>query len=346
MTDVADDLARVADQLRLGLLRVDSTLLVVDGNHAAETLLARPEGRLVGYSVMEAFVDHRVEETIARCLDGGSGQMEIDGPGERRIIVRARRATSGGVLVVLEDVTELRRLQRIRAEFIDNLAHELRTPLTTIRLLSERVLDELDGLDLPPRLRERVATIDVEVGHLAQMVNELLDLSRIEQAATPLDREVVEVLPLVSASLARMRAFADRQGVTLRIDASPDAAHATVEGDPDRLAQVLLNLLHNALRFSPPDGAVTVAVGVGEDAVELSVIDEGAGIPKAEQARIFERFYKVDRARHRTGAGTGLGLAIARHVVEAHGGRIWVDSEDGVGATFRVTLPAAAGSPG
>ena len=172
---------------------------------------------------MEAFLDHRVEEAIAVCLDGGSRQTEVDGPGERRVIIRARRATSGGVLVVLEDVTELRRLQRIRAEFIDNLSHELRTPLTTIRLLTERVLDELDTLDVPSRLRERVATIDVETGHLVQMVNELLDLSRIEQATTRLHLEDVPVVPIDRDAVARMRAFAERQGVDLVADVPPGA---------------------------------------------------------------------------------------------------------------------------
>ena len=344
MPDDADDLSRVADQLRLGLLRVDRHLTVIDANSAAHVLLAREPGKLVKRSVMEAFLDHRVEEAIAVCLDGGSRQTEVDGPDERRIIIRARRASSGGVLVVLEDVTELRRLQRVRAEFIDNLSHELRTPLTTIRLLTERVLDELDTLDVPSRLRERVATIDVETGHLVQMVNELLDLSRIEQATTRLHLEDVPVVPMVETSLARMRAFAERQGVHLVADVPPGGAALTVRGDPDRLGQVLVNLLHNALKFSPPGRSVTVRVEPAGEEVILSVIDEGPGVPRTDQVRIFERFYKVDRARPRTGGGTGLGLSIARHIVDAHNGRIWVESEEGRGASFRVALPAG-GTP-
>lgn len=341
MPDDADDLTRVADQLRLGLLRVDRSLTVTDANGAAHALLEREPGKLVRRSVMEAFLDHRVEEGIAVCLDGGSRQMEVDGPAERRLVIRARRATSGNVLVVVEDVTELRRLQRIRAEFIDNLSHELRTPLTTIRLLTERVLDELEGLDVPDRLRERVATIDVETGHLVQMVNELLDLSRIEQATTRLHLEDVPVVPLLRGSMARMRAFAERQGVALVESLPPDEA-LTVRGDADRLGQVLVNLLHNALKFSPSGQSVTVGVTSTPDVVVISVKDEGPGIPKADQVRIFERFYKVDRARPRAGGGTGLGLSIARHIVNAHGGRTWVESEEGHGATFFVALPAGA----
>lgn len=344
MPDAADDLSRVAEQLGLGLLRVDRRLTVVDANNAAHAQLARAPGRLIGRSVMEAFLDHRVEEAIAVCLDGGSRQMEVDATGERRFIIRARRATTGDVLVVLEDVTELRRLQRIRAEFIDNLSHELRTPLTTIRLLTERVLDELDTLDVPARLRERVATIDVETGHLVQMVNELLDLSRIEQATTQLHLDDVAIGPLVEAALDRMRAFAERQGVFLVAEVLPDTQPGLVRGDADRLGQVLINLLHNALKFSPPGRSVTVRVERSdrdEPQLIVSVIDEGPGVPRADQQRIFERFYKVDRARPRAGGGTGLGLSIARHIVDAHGGRIWVESDEGHGASFRVALPVA-----
>ncbi|MFN8621100.1 MAG: ATP-binding protein [Chloroflexota bacterium] len=346
MADALDDLSRLAEQLSLGLLRIDPSLTVTDANAHAHALLGRAPGALIGRSVMEAFLDHRVEEAIAVCLDGGSRQMEVDAPDERRVIIRARRSTSGGILVAVEDVTELRRLQRIRAEFIDNLSHELRTPLTSIRLLTERVLDELDGLDVPPRVRDRVATIDVETGHLAQMVNELLDLSRIEQASTRLDLEDLAVGPAIAAALARMRAFADRQAVTLVQETGLGAEDALVHADADRLGQVLVNLLHNALKFSPAGRRVVVRTEVGPSLgpaapeVLISVIDEGPGVPRADQVRIFERFYKADRARPRAGGGTGLGLAIARHIVEAHGGRIWVESEEGHGATFRVALPA------
>jgi len=341
VSDDADDLSRMADQLLLGLLRVDRRLTVTDANHAAHLLLARAPGKLIGRSVMEAFLDHRVEESIAACLDGGSRQMEVDGPVDRRVIIRARRATTGGVLVVLEDVTELRRLQRIRAEFIDNLSHELRTPLTTIRLLTERVLDELDTLDVPARLRERVATIDVETGHLVQMVNELLDLSRIEQATTQLHVEDMDLGVLVNGAMARMRAFAERQGVFLVAEVPDGEGPLMIRGDPDRLGQVLVNLLHNALKFSSPGRRVTARVEIADAERIVSIIDEGPGVPRADQGRIFERFYKVDRARPRAGGGTGLGLAIARHIVDAHGGRIWVESDEGHGASFRVALPIA-----
>jgi two-component system phosphate regulon sensor histidine kinase PhoR len=340
MSDDVEDLARLADQLVLGLLSVGDDLTIGRANLAAHTLLGRHRGALVGRSVMEAFIDHHVEEVLAGSVGGVPGQMEIDAPDERRLVLRSRRAASGGAWVLLEDVTELRRLQRIRAEFIDNLSHELRTPLTTIRLLTERLLAELDGLDVPPRVRERVATIDVETGHLVQMVNELLDLSRIEQAATQLHLDVVPVGPLVEGAVARLATFAERQAVDLVTSLPADPWLPPVRGDADRLGQVLVNLLHNAVKFSPAGRRVTVSAEPVSAEVVVSVADEGPGIPKGDQNRVFERFYKVDRARPRTGGGTGLGLAIARHIVSAHGGRIWVESEEGQGATFRVALPA------
>jgi two-component system phosphate regulon sensor histidine kinase PhoR len=241
--------------------------------------------------------------------------------------------------VILEDVTELRRLQRIRAEFIDNLSHELRTPLTTVRLLTERLLDELGELDVPARVRDRVATIDIETGHIVQMVNELLDLSRIEQATTQLHIDEVAVAPLVEAALARLRTFADRQEIGLVADLPADPL-PPIRGDGERLGQLLVNLLHNAVKFSPAGSAVTVSGEMADGQVVLRVEDHGIGIPRADQPRIFERFYKVDRARERSPGGTGLGLAIARHIAEAHGGRIWVQSEEGKGSVFSVALPA------
>jgi two-component system phosphate regulon sensor histidine kinase PhoR len=337
-----EDLSRLADQLPMGLLRIGPDQIIEHANEASHVLLARRRGGLLGRSVMEAFLDHRAEAVILGQTDPGSAGLEFDGPEGRRLVLRARpdRADPGYIWVLLEDVTELRRLQRIRTEFIDNLSHELRTPLTTIRLLTERLTDELATVDVPPRVRERVATIDVETGHLVQMVNELLDLSRIEQAVTQLHLDVVAVGRLETAAAARVRAFAERQGVEIKV-VPPVADLAPVWGDAERLGQLLLNLLHNAIKFSRSGGTVTI--GAAEEGAEviMSVADTGVGIPRADQPRIFERFFKVDRARERGQGGTGLGLAIARHIAEAHRGRIWFESEDGNGSTFFVAVPVA-----
>jgi two-component system phosphate regulon sensor histidine kinase PhoR len=244
------------------------------------------------------------------------------------------------VWVVIQDVSELRMLQRIRTEFIENLSHELRTPLSTVSLLTETLAREADQAPtrLPPRMRERISKIEVEAGHLVQMVNELLDLTRIESGGQLQLVHLVDLGALARASTERLTLFAERQGVALRTDVAADLPR--VRGDASRLEQVLVNLLHNAVKFSPDGGDVTIRVRVDGDDVVTSVEDHGIGIQKSAQPRIFERFYKVDRARVR-GGGTGLGLSIARHVVEAHGGRIWVVSEEGVGSTFSFAIPIA-----
>ena len=225
--------------------------------------------------------------------------------------------------LVLEDVSELRRLQRIRAEFIDNLSHELRTPLTTISLLAETAARDAETAS--PRLRDRISKIEVETGHLTQMVNELLDLSRIESGTAQLMLDDVDMVKVARATAERLRLFAERQGLQIVLDvAGPRAAGARRRR---RLGQVLINLLHNAVKFSPNGGEIVVGVRRGEGEVAVWVRDPGIGVPRPTVARIFERFYKVDRARVRGRGGTGLGLSIARHVVESHGGRIWVGIE-------------------
>jgi len=331
------ELARVADDASIGLIRFDAALRVRSANSVAHELLERRPGSLVGKSLMATFLDHRLEGLVQGAAAGEGGVGELDLADRASIVVRARPAASGGAWVTLEDVTELQRLRRIRSEFIDNLSHELRTPLANVRLLTEMLMDDLEREEVSRRVRERVARIDVETGHLVQMVNELLDLSRIEQAATRIRTDEVSLAPLVAASLQRLRTFADRQGVIL-VELVPDDL-PPVRGDEERLDQLLMNLLHNAIKFSPQGGVVTVTTDETDEGVVVSVTDHGIGIPRKDQGRVFERFYKVDRARQRRLGGTGHGLAIARHIAEAHGGRIWLESAPGKGSTFSFLIP-------
>jgi len=332
------------ESLADGVLTVDEALRIVAANGAAHGVLGRTPGTLVGRTLIEAFLDTHVEATARAALEVGSATGEFapagaDGP---RLLLRARRSPSGDLWLVLEDVSELRRLQQIRAEFIDNLSHELRTPLTTVSLLAETLTREAEtaGDAIPPKMRDRIDKIEVETGHLVQMVSELLDLSRIESGAALGAIDVLDIGRIAIESTERLRLFADRQGVTLRVDV-PEGV-PPIRGDAARLGQVLVNLLHNAVKFSPDGGEVDVSViATAKDAI-VSVADQGVGIPPSAQARIFERFYKVDRARVRgETSGTGLGLAIARHIVEQHGGRIWVESAEGLGSTFSFSVPLA-----
>jgi two-component system phosphate regulon sensor histidine kinase PhoR len=332
------------ESLGQGVLWVADGLRIVRANSAAHALLDQTPGTLVGKTLIEAFLDTQAEAIALAALDAGSatGEIAVAGADGPRLVVRARRAASAGLWLVLEDVSELRRLQQIRAEFIDNLSHELRTPLTTVSLLAETLTREAEaaGDAVPARMRDRIGKIEVETGHLVQMVNELLDLSRIESGGALGMVDLLDLGQVATESTERLRLFADRQGVTLGVEvATPLPA---VRGDEARLGQVLVNLLHNAVKFSPDGGDVTVTVRPVESEVVVAVADHGVGIPRAAQARIFERFYKVDRARRRGEAGgTGLGLAIARHIVEQHGGRVWVESVEGAGSTFSFSLPIA-----
>jgi two-component system phosphate regulon sensor histidine kinase PhoR len=352
------DLAYLADLVGVGMVHVGDDLVVRLANRAAHTMLDRSPGALVGRSAIDAFADHRLEHAVADARETGFGEVEAVGhdPAARTLVLRARRSPVQGIWVTIDDVTELRRLQRMRTEFIDNLAHELRTPIANVRLLAETLGREDGHAELPDRVRRSVASLDVESGHLAQMVNELLDLSRIEQGKAALEVEDVAMAPVAAETIGRLRLFAERQGVQLVNDVPADLP--AIRADPERVGQVLMNLIHNAVKFSRPGGTVTVSAAEGRPegepddangsamgAVVVRVRDEGVGIPAAEIGRVFERFYKVDRARVRGKGGTGLGLAIARHIVEGHGGRIWVESEEGAGSTFSFTLPVAAARP-
>ncbi|HET9346471.1 MAG TPA: ATP-binding protein [Candidatus Limnocylindrales bacterium] len=330
----------LADLMGVGILRLDDSLRVELANSAAHILLGRNPGGMIGRSAMEAFVDARIEEvvTTARDTGAGSGEFRVRGPDGPTVVVRARRSPVTGVWIVLEDVSELRRLQQIRAEFVDNLSHELRTPLSTISLLAETLSRDAEaaGDAVPARMRERITKVEVETGHLVQMVNELLDLARIESGGPLVLLDDIDVGRVVAESTERLRLFAERQGIRLVIDVPGGLPR--VRGDEARIGQVLVNLVHNALKFSDDGDEVTVRARDEGTELVVSVEDRGIGIPKADQARIFERFYKVDRARVR-GGGTGLGLSIARNVLQQHGGRIWVESEEGVGSTFSFALP-------
>ncbi|MCJ7712431.1 MAG: cell wall metabolism sensor histidine kinase WalK [Chloroflexi bacterium] len=319
------------------------TLHVTDGriaraNPRAHELLGIAPGHLVGRTVMEAFLDTRIEGLLAGIPSGGiaARELRMPEPDPRIVVLRARRREGEGLDVVLEDVSELHRLQQIRSAFVDNLSHELRTPLSTVSLLAETLAREADASDVPPRMRDRIAKIEVETGHLVQMVNEMLDLARIEGGSPPDRVDDVDVGRLAESSVERLRLFAERQGVTLVV--AVEEGVPRVRGDESRLGQVIVNLVHNAVKFSPDGGEVRVTVGHTADAVLVAVIDHGVGIDPADRDRVFERFYKADRARVREG-GTGLGLSIARHILEGHGGRIRVESEPGRGSTFSFTIP-------
>jgi two-component system phosphate regulon sensor histidine kinase PhoR len=247
--------------------------------------------------------------------------------------------------IVIEDLAELRRLERMRRDFIANVSHELRTPLASVRLLAETLEEAIDtNRDKAQMFLEKIET---EIQHLSSLVSELLELSRIESGLAPMVIEPVQAEQLVREVMARMLPQAQRHRVVLRTEIQDGSG--LVAADSKQIARTLVNLVHNAIKFTPSGGVVTIGtlLQTGGETQRFFVRDTGVGIRAEELPRIFERFYKADRARSKTdyigpgGGGSGLGLAIARHVVEAHGGRISVESTPGQGSTFTFTLPVA-----
>jgi two-component system phosphate regulon sensor histidine kinase PhoR len=329
----------LADELGVGIMLVGPDDRVAAANSAAGRLVG--ESGLVGKSLIEAFVDHNVEEAI-RGARNQAARMDYTPPTDRQVTldIRAWRAPGDeAVTVTLNDVSELRRLRRIRSEFIDNLSHELRTPLTTMRLLAESLALEARRTEVPERVTDMIGRVDLETARLVQMVDELLDLASIEGGETPLRIAPIDLGTVIDETLERLRSYADHHGVTLRADLPPDAASRTVPADAGRIGQILVNVIDNAIRYSPQGGEVVVHLRPAESELVVEIADQGEGIANADLERIFERFYKGDRARSRGRGGTGLGLAIARHIAERHGGRMWARSEPGKGAQLFLALP-------
>ena len=229
MASLDDDTRLLADGLSVGVLRLDLELVVRYANPAAHVFAGRPAGGLVGRSLMEAFIDRRIEELAeaARQSGAASAELTLRSATGLSLVVRARRTADGqATWLTLEDVSELRRLQRIRSEFVDNLSHELRTPLTNVSLLAETLVRESEaaGEQIPARMRDRINKIEVETGHLVQMVSELLDLARIESGRPMLLLDRVDLGRLAAASADRLRLFAERQGVQLIVEPPPRTA--------------------------------------------------------------------------------------------------------------------------
>jgi two-component system phosphate regulon sensor histidine kinase PhoR len=240
--------------------------------------------------------------------------------------------------VVLRDVTELRRLESVRREFVANVSHELRTPLASIRAVVETL--EAGAADDPAVAGEFLRRIIGEVDHLVGLVDELLDLARLETGRAVLEAEVCDPVDLLTRAAERLRPQVERAGLVLRVEVPPDLPRVRV--DRGRIEQVLINLVHNAVKFTPAGGEIVARAEVADGMVEVSVRDTGVGITAEELPRIFERFYKSDTARR--SPGSGLGLAIAKHIVQAHGGTIRAESTPGHGATFSFTMPLDAPS--
>ncbi len=253
--------------------------------------------------------------------------------GDRHLLVAARTVDGGGSVVTFLDVTEIRRLEMVRRDFVANASHELKTPLTAMRGFAETLLESEPPEDLK---RDFLTSIRNNTRRLQRLVDDLLDLSRLESGGWVAKEEVVDVAPVARDVWSDLADGAREKGIDLHLE-----GEALALADEQGLEQILKNLLDNAIRYTPGEGRVTVEISEDELQVRVAVRDKGSGIPSASLSRIFERFFRVDPARSRAEGGTGLGLAIVRHLVHAMGGDVWAESELGQGTTVYFTLPRA-----
>lgn len=331
-------LATVLRNMTDGVLIVDAQGRVQLLNPTAERLFGVSENNALGRSLAEVVRQYQLVDLWQNCQKSGETQeisLELI---PQHIFIQSiatllGQAMPGSILILIQDLTRLRQLEIIRRDFFSNISHELRTPITSIKALSETLQET--ALEDPVAAREFLQRLDTEVDALAQVISEMLELSRIDSGQVPLNFQSTSPSELLNSAVERLRLQAERKGIQLRVEC-PDTI-PTALTDPPRMQQVFVNLLHNAIKFTPAGGTITLAAYEQDGNILFSVKDTGVGISKDDLPRIFERFYKVDRSR--TGTGTGLGLAIARHMVEAHGGRIWAESVEGQGSTFYISLP-------
>lgn len=332
-------LATVLELMADGVLITDGDGRVQLINPAAADLLNTGEEAALGQTFAQVVRHYQLIEVWQRCQETGEEQTETVEVGQRdlfvQIIVTPLREGRQGSLVILQNLTPLRRLQVVRRDFISNISHELRTPLASLKALVETLRDV--ATDDPPASAHFLDSAEREIDSLTQMVQELLELSRIESGKVPLRLAPVDIADVILPAVERLQPQAERGELELAIDLP--AGLPPVLADAARVQQVITNLVHNAIKFTPAQGKIAITARSDEEngVVVVSVRDTGVGIPETDLSRIFERFYKADRAR--SGGGTGLGLAIARHLVQAHGGRIWVNSHEGKGSTFNFSLP-------
>ncbi|HYG60652.1 MAG TPA: ATP-binding protein [Symbiobacteriaceae bacterium] len=334
-------LAHMAD----GLLALNHAGTIIKVNPAAERMFQTPETHVLGKLPHEVWPEMNLEPVLKQALQESRSLTQEVRVGQLFLLayvtpLYGERNQAVGAVVVFHDITELEKLEGLRREFVANVSHELKTPLTTVKSYVETLLD---GAADDPEVRARfLRVVEGETDRMARLVKDLLHLSQLDQGIVTWDIQAHEMAPLVDECLARLSVPIERKRLNIgRVlaEGTPPARF-----DRDKMQQVLINLLANAVEFTPAGGQITIGIKPGGSMVKVSITDSGIGIPKEDLPRIFERFYRVDKARSRMLGGTGLGLAIARQIVELLGGAISIDSQYGEGTEVVFTIPAALAS--
>jgi len=336
-------LSAVLDQMAEGVVAVDADGKVLLVNPALSRLLGIDAAQARGRGHLETLRHHGLAELVGEVLRGGAPaarELRLFSPGELVFDAHAaplrQDGRLAGALVVLHDITRLRHLEQVRRDFVANVSHELRTPLASIKGYAETLRD--GALEDKANRLEFVKTIEEQAVHLAKLVDDLLDLSSIESGQRPPRLARIELRSLAVDVARRFAPIAAERGVALSVRS---AGPASATADAEQVRQVLANLVDNAIKYTEKGGKIDVSLEPRDGETVVSVSDTGVGIPESDLSRVFERFYRVDKSRSREAGGTGLGLAIVKHLVEAQGGRVWVESRQPGGSTFSFSLRAA-----
>lgn len=321
-----------------GILVVDEDNNVTLINQAAGSIFNVTKEGALGHSLVEVIRHFKMNELLEKTRESSTPQIDNFETTPEKNYIRCiatplDREIPGSILFLMQDLTRIRQLEIIRRDFVSNVSHELRTPLTSLKLITETLQDGL--YDDPQEAARFLDRMSGEIDNLSQMVEELLELSRIESGRVPLEKRWIKPQELIDAACERMTLQAQRAGLNVNLNYAAKLPNIYV--DKARLESVLVNLLHNAIKFTRPGGSITLSAFRNLNTIVFSVEDSGIGIPPKDLARVFERFYKSDRSRSER--GTGLGLSIARHLVEAHGGKIWAESQVNQGSTFSFSIP-------
>lgn len=331
-------LATVLINMADGVIMTDVEGNILLTNKAAEKLFGFDGEKVIAKPIIEVVYDYEVDAVLRLCLKAGTEQAtqfesSVTKRFVRAIAVPVGNSRASGILLLFQDLTEVRSLQTMRRELIGNVSHELRTPIAGIKAMVETLRH--GAVDDREAAKDFLFRIDSEVDRLTQIVSELTELSRIETGKAELKLKPVNLNSLIEEVISQLAPLAEKQGVTLSTAPTPELPAIMV--DKDRIWQTIINLVHNAIKFNRPNGKVTISTRVNTDSITIDVSDTGMGISRDDLPHVFERFYKTDKARSE--GGSGLGLAIAKHTVLAHGGDIWAHSEGGKGSTFSFSLP-------
>lgn len=336
ISDEKTKLETILSTMADGVIMTDSKGNIMLINQACESLFNIQVDKVIGKPLIEVIINYEIDNVLRKCIETNRKQVvQIDTTSGQFLRVIAAPVKSDiipGVLILFQDLSEMRSLQTMRREFIGNVSHELRTPLAAIKAIVDTLQDgAINDQDVA---KDFLSKINFEIDSMTQMVNELIEISRVETGKARLNLEPVNLRLLIGDVITHLTPQAERKMLNIAADLED---LPTIQADREKIQQVITNILHNAIKFTPAQGKIIISDKLSNNKVIISVTDTGIGISKEDLTHIFERFFKADKSR--SSEGSGLGLAVAKHIVQAHGGEIRAESQEGEGSTFSFSIP-------